>query len=116
MATPTWVCHGRVMRSSSIIRRGSLVLVPAMAVVGLASCSPDPKGGAGDAPIAAVEQEPWTILNNVDGFPNIATRCRSGSGIYVTRSAGDNSDTLVVLPNDPACAPGASTTGTSVPR
>ena len=104
------------MRTSSLVRRCSLPLVPVVAAVGLAACSPDPQGGAGDAPIAAVEQEPWTVLNNVDGFPNIAIRCRAGNGIYVTRSADDNSDTLVVIPNDPACIPGASSTGTSVPR
>jgi hypothetical protein len=80
----------------------------------LVGCAPDPQGGAGDAPIASVEQEPWVILNNVDGFPNIATRCRGATGIYVTRSADDSSDTMEVVPNDPACT--GATTGTSVPR
>ena len=102
------------MDIASTARRVVAASVVLVGTLGLAACSPSPTGGAGDAPIAAVEQEPWTILNNVDGFPNIATRCREGNGIYVTRSADDNSDTLVVIPNDPACA-GAST-GTSVPR
>ena len=90
-------------------------------VVVLVGCAADQQGGAGDAPIAAVEAEPWTILNNVDGYPNIAMRCRAGDGIYVTRSAGDATDTLVVIPADPACTSGASTAGsstagTTVPR
>lgn len=104
------------MRTSPSLRRGSLVLCSLVALAGVTACSPSPTGGAGDAPIAAVEQEPWTVLNNVDGFPNIATRCRSGNGIYVTRSADDTSDTLVVIPNDPACLAAGSSTGTSLPR
>jgi hypothetical protein len=83
------------------------------AVAGLAACTPDPKDGAGDAPIASVEQDPWVVLNNVDGYPNIAFRCRGGNGIYVTRSADDSSDTMQVVPNDPACS---AATGTSLPR
>ena len=79
-------------------------------MVALGACSPDPQGGAGDAPIGTVQQKPWTVLNNIDGFPNVATRCYEGNGIYVTRSAGDNSDSLVVIPNDPACA----STGTAL--
>ena len=59
------------MRTSSLVRRCSLPLVPVVAAVGLAACSPDPQGGAGDAPIAAVEQEPWTVLNNVDEAPGM---------------------------------------------
>jgi hypothetical protein len=97
------------------ITRPVLVALGAATVLGLAACAPDPQGGAGDAPIAKVETEPWIILNNVDGFPNIATRCRGTTGIYVTRSADDSSDTMQVLPNDPACT-GTGTTGTSVPR
>jgi hypothetical protein len=100
------------------IHRRPIVFAVATALAalgGLAACSPDPEGGAGDAPIAKVETEPWTILNNVDGFPNIATRCRGTTGIYVTRSADDSSDTMQVLPNDPACTSSAAT-GTSVPR
>ena len=103
------------MRRTTFVRRSSLVLVGITAVVSTSACAPDPGGGAGDAPIARVETEPWVILNNVDGFPNIATRCRGTTGIYVTRSADDTSDTMEVLPNDPACT-GAATTGTSVPR
>ena len=105
------------MATTSILRR-PMVLAVATALAalgGLAACSPDPEGGAGDAPIAGVETEPWVILNNVDGFPNIATRCRGTTGIYVTRSANDSSDTMEVLPNDPACT-GTASTGTSVPR
>jgi hypothetical protein len=107
------------MRTAPPPRRPlALALAAGLAALGgLAACSPDPQGGAGDAPIAAVETEPWTILNNVDGFPNIATRCRGTTGIYVTRSADDSSDTMEVLPNDPACTEtGGAPTGTSVPR
>lgn len=103
------------MRSTTFVRRSSLVLVGVVATFGAAACAPDQQGGAGDAPIARVETEPWVILNNVDGFPNIATRCRGTTGIYVTRSADDSSDTMEILPNDPACT-GAATSGTSVPR
>lgn len=85
----------------------------AAAGVALAACSPDPQGGAGDAPIGKVETDPWVVLNNVDGFPNVATRCRGANGIYVTRSAGDSADALVVIPNDPACAGGGGTTSSS---
>lgn len=103
------------MAPTKVLRRGALTAVASLvAVGGLVACSPDSQGGAGDAPIAAVETEPWTILNNVDGFPNIATRCRGTTGIYVTRSAGDNSDTLEVVANDPACTVAA--TGTTLPR
>lgn len=102
------------MRHHPLVRP-LLLAVAAVAAVGLTACSPDAQGGAGDAPISKVETEPWTILNNVDGFPNIATRCRGTTGIYVTRSADDTSDTMEILPNDPACLPGSST-GTSVPR
>jgi hypothetical protein len=104
------------MRIATLRRRPFVFAAAATlaAVGGLAACSPDPQGGAGDAPIASIETEPWTILNNVDGFPNIATRCRGTTGIYVTRSADDSSDTMEVLPNDPACTGSAS--GTSVPR
>ena len=94
----------------------TVVVVAAIAALGgLAACSPDAQGGAGDAPIASVETEPWVIINNVDGYPNIATRCRGTTGIYVTRSADDSSDTMEILPNDPACT-GSATSGTSVPR
>ena len=108
------------MRTSSPPRRPlAFVSLAGLAVLGglagLAACAPDPQGGAGDAPIADVETEPWVILNNVDGFPNIATRCRGTTGIYVTRSADDSSDTMEVLPNDPACT-GSGPTGTAVPR
>lgn len=103
------------MRTTGSFRRSLPVLAGVAVALAAVACSPDQQGGAGDAPIARVESEPWVILNNVDGFPNIATRCRGTTGIYVTRSAGDNSDTLEVLPNDPACT-GAATTGTSVPR
>jgi hypothetical protein len=103
------------MRSTTSIRRSSLLLIAVVAAPSAAACAPDAQGGAGDAPIARVETEPWVILNNVDGFPNIATRCRGTTGIYVTRSADDSSDTMEVLPNDPACT-GAATSGTSVPR
>lgn len=92
----------------------AVVVIGAAAVcAALASCSPDPQGGAGDAPIGKVETEPWIVLNNVDGFPNVATRCRGVNGIYVTRSAGDSADALVVIPNDPACSGGAGSTTTT---
>jgi hypothetical protein len=106
------------MAASTILRRAAFTCAAGLTLGGLAACTPDPQGGAGDAPIARVETEPWVILNNVDGFPNIATRCRGTTGIYVTRSADDSSDTMQVLANDPAC-PGSGTTGatgTSVPR
>jgi len=97
--------------------RAAVVAIGAAATFGaLLSCSPDPQGGAGDAPIGKVETEPWIVLNNVDGFPNVATRCRGANGIYVTRSAGDASDALVVIPNDPACTSGgAGSTTTTTP-
>jgi len=47
---------------------------------------------------------------------NVATRCRNGNGIYVTRSANDTSDTLVVIPADPACLASGATPGTPLPR
>jgi hypothetical protein len=102
------------IRTRSFVRPTTAFAAVSLAMLSLAACSPDPQGGAGDAPIAAVETEPWVILNNVDGFPNIATRCRGTTGIYVTRSADDSSDTMQVLPNDPACT--GSSTGTSLPR
>jgi len=81
----------------------------------LLGCSPDPKGGAGDAPIGSVEQQPWVVLNNIDGYPNVATRCYKGNGIYVTRSAGDQSDALVVIRDDPACRGATAPESTGTP-
>ena len=67
-----------------------------------AGCSSDPNDGAGDAPIATVDRTGWTILNNVDGYPNVAFRCLGPNGIYTTR--GDVTRQLEVIPNDPLCA------------
>lgn len=98
------------------MRRPTAVPVLALtaALIGVGACAADPNDGAGDAPIGAVEKEPWTVMNNIDGFPNVATRCYGGNGIYVTRSAGDSSDALVVVRDDPACDR-AETLGTTPP-
>lgn len=71
-------------------------------LIALAGCAADPLGGAGDAPIARVEQDGWTILNNVDDYTNVAFRCFGPNGVYVPR----NEAPMVVVPDDPICKPG----------
>jgi hypothetical protein len=105
------MAHGR----AAPVRAAVVIIGAVAALTALVSCSPDPQGGAGDAPIGKVETEPWVVLNNVDGFPNVATRCRGSNGIYVTRSAGDSADALVVIPNDPACTGGSGSSTTTTP-
>jgi hypothetical protein len=75
------------------------------AVALLSGCEArDDNDGAGDAPIARVDDSGWTVYNGVDRYPNIAFKCVGPNGLYTARNADESHARMFqVVPNDPNC-------------
>ena len=50
-----------------------------------------------------VRQDPMTVWQAPDQFPNVAWRCNGRTGVYLTTR---EHSAIVVVPNDPACGEG----------
>lgn len=89
----------------AMIRR---LAIPLMVAVLLGGCEArDDNDGAGDAPIKAVDDGPWIVVNGVDRYPNIAWKCVGSNGVYTARNAdATHARMFQVVPNDPNCSVG----------
>lgn len=83
-------------------RLATLILLVAL----LGGCSAiNDDDGAGDAPIGRVDDGPWTVINGVDGYPNVAWKCVGPNGLYTARDPDrSHSRAFTVITNDPNCA------------
>lgn len=57
-----------------------------------------------DAPRSGkVNSEPADVIENLDGFSNVSTKCDHGNRLYVAYHGDALYAALTVVPNDPTC-------------
>lgn len=80
-------------------------VIVAVLVFVLTGCSEKVKEPFRDAPQSGVRNsEPRDIIENPDGFSNLATGCDHGNRFYVPYKGDQNRAAVAVVPNDPSCA------------